>query len=106
MAAIGSSLLPLSPLLSNPGIANYAMALANTEYAVAFPAAVRKLTMRFRVNATMKVGSASGDIAGNLYFAVYPGEAYDVESVGGSATITVYVSSSKPSQTLEILYWT
>jgi hypothetical protein len=106
MAAIGSSLLPLSPLLTAPGVANHSLTLANTEYAISLPTAVRQLTMRLRDNAVLKMATTSGDISSNLYFTVNLGEAYSVESVGGSGTITLYVSVSKPSQVLEIFYWT
>jgi hypothetical protein len=106
VASVGSSLLPASALLTTPVIVNQALALADTEYTVTLPIGTRKFSMRLRDAAVMKVATTAGDIAGNTYFTMNLGEPYNADSVTGSSTITLYVSVSKPSQTLEVWYWT
>jgi hypothetical protein len=105
MASIGSSVLPASALLSTPKIVNYPLAAAATEYSISVPIGAKKITFHLRGNAILKVAETSGDIAASLYFTIFPGVSYNVDSVTGSATIVLYVESSKPSQVLELWYW-
>ena len=106
MASIGSSVLPVvASQLATPSILNYPLALANTEYAVAIPLGAKKFTLQLREACYLKVAGATGDIAADLYFSVFPGGVYNIESASGAAILTLYVQPSKPSQVLELWYW-
>lgn len=105
MAAISSSILPASALLSQFGIANYSIVLANTEYAFVMPSGAKNFSFQTREGGSLKIANVSGQ-SGTTYFTLFPGQTYNIESVTGSNTITLYVQSPKASQTLEVIYWT
>ena len=105
MGSIGTFGLPASALLDNFSIANYSIPLANTEYTIVFPAGAKNFTFQSREGALIQVGKTPGS-SGTLYFTIFPQNSYDITSITGSATITWYVQSPKPLQTLEVLYWT
>lgn len=105
MASIGSSVLPASALLTTPKVMNVDLPTANTEYQVTIPAGVKKFTLQNRFNGLVKIGEAAGDIAGNSYFTLFPGCAYNADSITGNGGIILYVAPAKASQVLEVWYW-
>ena len=105
MASISSSILPASALLSQFGIANYTLTLANTEYPIVMPSGAKNFSFQTREGGLIKMASGVG-LSNTTYFTLFPGQTYNIESVTGSNTITLYVQSPKPSQTLEVFYWT
>lgn len=105
MGSIGTFGLPATGLLDNFGVANYAMPLANTEYTFSLPSGIKNFSFQTREGGLIKVAKTLGQ-SGITYFSIYPGVTYNIESVTGNSTITIYVQSPKASQTLEVIYWT
>lgn len=101
MAAIGSSVLPASSSLSNFSVIEFPLSLANTEYTVTIPAA-KSYCLQARDGTTLKIRKVSG----GDYFTLRQYVPLSVDSLTGSSTIDLIVSSSKPSQVVEVFYWT
>lgn len=89
-------------LVDTPTIFNVAMATANTEYSFAFPADTRRFTLRTRGNSILKIALNSGETLTN-YLTLSPGASMSEESLFYAGTI--YLSASKPSETVEVLTW-
>lgn len=105
MAAAGSSVLPASALLTALKIITYDLPDANTEYEITLPTNAKKITAQLREGVLLKLADTSGDIASGLYFSLFPGNAYNADSIKGNGAIILYVQASKASQILEVLYW-
>lgn len=87
---------------SNPVIYNVSCVLANTEYSQALSALCKKVLIRVRGNAVMRLAFSLGDTSTN-YISVPMGCSYTEEAIIFNGV--VYFQTNKPSQTIEILEW-
>lgn len=89
--------------LTTPVIVNPIATLANTEYSYAFPSNTKRIVIRARGNAKLQLAFAAGQ-SGTLYYTVAPGSSY--EEIGlNVASLTVYFTSNKAGEVIEILSW-
>ena len=104
MTSIASSLVgtvstqTLQTFFVNPPVA---LTLANTEYSYALPAGTKSFCLQNRGDGLIKFKSAA---AGD-YWTLFPGQPYYISNIKDTASITVYLESPKPAQTVEIISW-
>jgi len=82
---------------------NLAMAVSGTEYDYTFPANTKKIQLKSREKGVIKFSYTSGQ-SGINYMTILPGERYELTELNTTSTLTVYLQSTKDSDTLEILY--
>lgn len=85
------------------------MPLVNTEYLVSLPAGTKRFYMKSRSgNPKLKFAYVSGAVASpaGLFTTIHPGGSFDREEILFPSGKTVYVSSSKAGEILEVEYWT
>lgn len=87
---------------TTPTIYNVNATLANTEYSQALSLNTKAIVVRARDMTTLKIAFVSGDTATN-YITVPSGCTYNESNLNFSGTL--YVSSSKAAQVVEILEW-
>lgn len=92
-----NSLLP-----GTPTIANITTPMANVEYNYTYPTNTKKIYIKAR-GGVLKIAYASGQTATN-YIYVSKGSSYSIDGVKTSAT--VYFTSDKVNDTIEIHTWT
>lgn len=99
----GSINVTASPLTS-PMIVNQVAVLSDTEYSYTFPTDTKKISLRARGQAKLKLAFVSGS-SGTNFITIFPGSKY--EEIGLKLTsITAYFQSNKAGETVEILSWT
>jgi hypothetical protein len=90
---------------NTPSIQNVVATTAGTEYTLVLPTGTRRFTIRSRTFGTLKIGLNSGDTATN-FISVSLGSVYAESDLLTLANITLYVASSKSSDTIEAIIWT
>lgn len=85
-------------------IFNLSALAANTEYSQQLPDNTSKFYLKARGNAKLQFAFAAGE-SGTKFWTVFPGETYPVDGLKLSGK-TIYVRSSKPNETVELLVWT
>ena len=101
MASISSSISPASSSLSGFDIIEFPLVAANTEYTFVLPAGVKNFCLKNRDPGIMKLRKTSA----GPYFTLHQGVPYYITGLIGATTLTIYIESTKPLQTVEILYW-
>ena len=76
---------------------------ANTEFSQLLADGVKKITIRNRGNADLKLSFTSGE-SGTKYFTISGNASYSEENVSLTST-TLYMQTPGVSQTIEILHW-
>lgn len=89
---------------SNPAVQNIPMAVAGTEYTIVIPINTRQFELRSRLNGTLQIAYVSGE-SGITYRTVPAGCAYIETGLLLSTSLTVYIQSTKSSDTLEAISW-
>lgn len=77
------------------------MVTSGTEYSFTFPVNLKWFKIRSRRRGTLSLGYT----AGNRNWSIMPGNRENVEHLSIGTALTIYVSSTKNSDTLEIHYW-
>lgn len=88
-------------LSANPKILSLAMATAGTEYSQVIPAGTLRYTIRSRQDGTIKLSFESG---GN-YITIPMGSSYSEFDIRTVKDLTMYITSTKNNDVLEILLW-
>lgn len=88
----------------NPTIYNLSAPAANTEVSQALPANTKKLLIRCRGNARVQFTFTSGQ-SGTNFVTISSGSMY-AQDLLLLNSITLYLQTNLPSQTVEILVWT
>jgi hypothetical protein len=91
--------------VANPTITSLALTLANTEYNMTLPAGTRQFSIKSRTDSLIKIAYLTGQMSTN-YVIMYPGSTYFRERIRRSTPLTMYFTSSKASDVLEVEYWT
>ena len=91
--------------VANPTITSLALTLANTEYNMTLPAGTRQFSIKSRTDSLIKIAYLTGQMSTN-YVIMYPGSTYFRERIRRSTSLTLYFTSSKASDVLEVEYWT
>lgn len=90
------------PKASSPTVVLVNMPLANTEYTYTLPAGCKQFLLRLQGMNTLNVGYVSGST--NL--TIPRGCFYQESDLNLPATLDIYLTSSSPSQVVELLVWT
>lgn len=90
-------------LPDTPTIANVSVPLANTEVGYVLPADTMRFTLRARNASKLQISYVLGD-TGTLFFTVPRGCTF-MEGDLNVASLTIYIRSSDPSETVEVLSW-
>lgn len=93
-----------NPLATTPTIANLSIPLANTEVSYALPAGTKRFALQNRFDGIIKLAYTSST-SGSVFYTVWPGDEFVENDIHYAATITLYMQSPKPSQTVEIRSW-
>lgn len=91
--------------IADPNISNIPVTLAATEYSTALPAGTREFRLRSRKDGILQLAFSAGQ-TGTTYVTIYPGSTYTRKNLRRSTPLTLYYRSSKPSDVLELEYWT
>lgn len=91
-------------LVADPTVVNEDATLANNEYSYVFPAGVRRYEVSTRNSSKLQYSYESGQTA-ITYATIYPGKELTANNIKPGTPITLYYRVSKPSETLEIVYW-
>lgn len=92
------------PGVSSPSIINLSMPISGNEYSQLLPLNVKKFLLRSRLSGRLQVAYVSGESLTN-FLTVSPGAVYSEEGLEATSPLTLYVNSSKPLDTLELIYW-
>lgn len=92
-------------LVQNPTVINESAPLINTEYNFVFPSGVRRYEVSTRNSSKLQYSYISGQTA-TEYATIYPGKELIATDIKPGSPITLYYRVSKPSEILEIVYWT
>ena len=90
---------------TNPFILNIPILLASTEYSATLPQDTKEFLLRMRDSSKFKLAYVSGDTAIN-YITINCGVVYSKGDLSLVAPLTMYFNSSRPSEVVEIIYWT
>jgi hypothetical protein len=90
--------------VTTPIITNLSVPLANTEVSHSIAAGTKKISFKCRGLARIQFSFTSGQ-SGSNYISLEPGAIY-AESGLNLSSLTLYLQTSKASQTVEILEWT
>ena len=90
--------------LQSPAITSLNMPIAGTEYVFVFIAGTKELSFRSRKKSTLQYGWAAGD-SGTNYFSLMPGNIKEIKKINPGLVVTLYIRSTKATDTLEIEYW-
>jgi hypothetical protein len=91
--------------IANTTITSLALNSANTEYSLTLPAGARQFCIKSRTDSLIKIAYLAGQMSSN-YVIMYPGSTYFRERIRRSTPLTMYFTSSKASDVLEVEYWT
>lgn len=83
-------------------VSTVSLLAANTEYSTVLPAGTKSFMIQNRNNGLVKFKHQS---AGD-YWTLFPGQPYFLHTIKASAAITLYLESTSPSQTVELISWT
>ena len=88
---------------TTPTIYNLSLPVANTEYSQALSTNTKRILIRARVGATLRVAFVSGDTLTN-YFTMAPRTVYSEENLD-LVGVTIYLQSDVAGNVAEILEW-
>lgn len=91
--------------LTTPVITNESLLVSGTEYAVVIPAGSVKFRIYSRKHGKLQYSYTSGQ-SGLAYLTIESGNSHTEEGITSSASLTIYIQSSKASDILEVLTWT
>ena len=77
--------------------------LADTEYSLSLGQGIKAFTVQCRTAQDLKLGFASGVVAGSTYYTVKSGTVYYSPII--NSAVTIYLSSANPGAVAEIDYW-
>jgi hypothetical protein len=89
---------------SAPAVQNVPMAVAGTEYTLVVPINTKQFELRSRLSGTLKIAYVVGE-SGITYRTVPAGCTYIETGLLLSASLTIYIQSTKTSDTLEAISW-
>lgn len=89
-----------------PHVAALNLTLSGTEYSFTIPLNTKKLQIKSRLNGKIKYSFNSGDIISGVYMSIAMGAYRDINNIDTSLGLSLYATSSKAGDTLEITYWT
>jgi hypothetical protein len=84
-----------------PDTDSVSMVTSGTEYNYVLPIGTKWFEIRSRFKGTISFGYSTG----NRNFTVIPGNTKKINDIIATTAITIYVSSTKGGDTLEIHYW-
>lgn len=90
---------------TTPAIQNVSLVLANTEYSITIPVNTVEFSIRTRKNSLLKLAYTATE-SGTKYITIWPGETYTESAITDSASLTLYVQSSKADEIIEVWSWT
>lgn len=93
------------PIGTTPTVVNLSMPVSGTEYSFAIPTNTRKIEFSSRKNGKIQYAYTVGGTS-TLFKTVSPGVVKEIGDVNVAAGKTLYVVSTKATDTLEIEYWT
>jgi hypothetical protein len=94
-----------SAIAATPNTSVVAMAVANTEYSFSIPIGTKKLEIKSRESGKLRFSFVTGNINSGNYVTISPGSTRDIEGFLISSATTLYITSSKAADTLEIMHW-
>ena len=94
----GSSLNPVT----TPFIDTLNVPLANTEVPYTLPTNTKRFKIQNRDNGLIRLSYISGFTTD--FWSIFPGDVFEEDWIN-LVSLTIYVESNKPLQTLEILSW-
>lgn len=89
--------------VTTPTITIKNIPLADTEVSQALPANTKKFKIQSRGDAIVRLAYTSGDTLTD-YWTIFPGCVVSEENISAAST-TIYLSSSKAGEDIEILSW-
>ena len=88
-----------------PDILNISATSAGTEYNFSLPSDVKAYRFRNRDGGKIKYAFVTGE-TNTKYYSVMPGNWESDDFVDRDTDLTIYFETTKPNQTIEVLYWT
>lgn len=89
-----------------PVVTVVSMAVSNTQYSFSIPLNTKKIQIKSRQSGLIKFSFTNGDIGSGSYVSISPGSYRDIDGIVVTTGLTLYFTSTKNSDTLEIMYWT
>lgn len=91
---------------ATPSIQNISAPVSpGTEFSFSIPSGAKKFTIRSRLLGELRVAYASGETA-TKYITVMRGQAHYEDNLLLASSVTVFMTSTKASDTIEVLSWT
>ena len=91
--------------VSTPTVVNINVPLANTEYSVTIPQSAKEFFIKSHGLGTLRIAFSSGQTSTN-YSIVWPGGAFERTRLRrNGAALDIFYRSTKPNETLELIYW-
>lgn len=88
-----------------PNILNVDAVNVNQEYLITIPAEAKSYKLRNRGNAKIQYAFTSGD-TNTTFFTLMPGNIENEDFLKRTTNLNIYFETTKPNQTIEVLYWT
>lgn len=85
-------------------VANISMAIAGSEYSYGIVSGTKKITIKSREKGALQLARNAGQ-SGTNYISIPPGNSYTIDGIDSSVGVVLYFQSTKPADTLEIVYW-
>ena len=89
----------------NPFVLNVPLLLANTEYPISLPKACKRFVLRMRNSSKFFLAFQVGETLTN-FITAWPGSIYSEGDLSLAAPLSIYINSTKASETMEVIYWT
>lgn len=110
VSSSGSPISTTSGTIANrskttPSIQNVSLTLASTEYTITIPSNSVEFSIRTRKDSKLQLAFNSTE-SGTTFITIWPGETYTETALTSTASLTLYVQSSKANEILEIWSWT
>lgn len=104
MTVVNSALIATvsTETLDTPQVNTVNLTVANTEYSFPLPVGTKTYALQNRNDGLIKYRTTSG----GAHWTLFPGQPYYINNLRAAASVTLYLESSKPAQTIEILSWT
>ena len=90
---------------TNPFVLNVPLLLANTEYPINLPKACKRFVLRMRNSSKFFLAFQPGETLTN-FITAWPGSIYSEGDLSLIAPLSIYINSTKASETMEVIYWT
>jgi len=91
--------------VATPTTVRVAVASADTEVSYAFSSGTKRFKFRVEDSASKAQVSYTSGQSGTNFWTVNRGSTYEEETLDLSGGVTLYFQVSKPSQTVQIVYW-